>query len=104
MKMLDLINEAETDKDKNKRHSMDLDSLEKDIRKSKGGMDKDTQGHIDKKRKELALNKAKMGETTEMTSASVATSMRGNGFLNGGIGDKPIKRVTKKKKATKKKA
>ena len=23
--MLDLINEAETDKDKNKRHSMDLD-------------------------------------------------------------------------------
>ncbi len=43
-------------------------------------------------------------ETTEMTSASVATSMRGNGFLNGGIGDKPIKRVTKKSKAKKKKA
>ena len=100
--MLDLINEAETDKDKNKRHSMDLDSLEKDIRKSKGGMDKDTQGHIDKKRKDLAINKAKMGETTEMTSASVATSMGGgNGFLNGGIGDKPIKRVTKPKKKSK---
>jgi hypothetical protein len=40
-------------------------------------------------------------ETTEMTSASVATSMRGNGFLNGGIGDKPIKRVTKPKKKSK---
>jgi hypothetical protein len=48
---------------------------------------------------------AHVDETTEMTSASVATSMGGgNGFLNGGIGDKPIKRVTKKKKATKKKA
>jgi hypothetical protein len=43
-------------------------------------------------------------ETTEMTSASVATSMRGNGFLNGGIGDKPPQRVTKKSKAKKKKA
>jgi hypothetical protein len=41
-------------------------------------------------------------ETTEMTSASVATSMGGgNGFLNGGIGDKPIKRVTKPKKKSK---
>jgi len=103
--MLDLINEAETDKDKNKRHSMDLDSLEKDIRKSKGGMDKDTQGHIDKKRKDLAINKAKMDE---MTSASVAVSIGGpdggNGFVGGGIGSEPIKRVTKKKKATKKKA
>ena len=108
MKMLDLINEAETDKDKNKRHRMDLDSLEKEIRKSKSGIDKDTEAHINKKRKELALNKAKMGETTEMTSASVATSMGGgNGFVNGGIGSEPIKRVTKpkkKKKATKKKA
>jgi hypothetical protein len=48
---------------------------------------------------------AHVDETTEMTSASVATSMgSGNGFLSGGIGDKPIKRVTKKKKATKKKA
>ncbi len=40
-------------------------------------------------------------ETTEMTSASVAPSMVGNGFLNGGIGDKPIKRVTKPKKKSK---
>ena len=103
--MLDLINEAETDKDKNKRHSKDLDSLEKTIRNSKDGIDKDTQSHIDKKRKDLAINKAKMGETTEMTSASVATSMGGgNGFVGGGIG--VIKRApgSKKKKASKKKA
>ena len=40
-------------------------------------------------------------ETTEMTSASVATSMVGNGFVGGGIGDKPIKRVTKPKKKSK---
>ena len=64
MKMLDLINEAETDKDKNNRHRMDLDDLEREIRKSKDGMDKDTQAHIDKKRKGLAANKAKMDETT----------------------------------------
>jgi hypothetical protein len=38
-------------------------------------------------------------ETTEMTSASVATST--GGFLNGGIGDEPIKRVTKPKKKSK---
>ena len=101
--MLDLINEAETDKDKNKRHSMDLDSLEKDIRKSKGGMDKDTQGHIDKKRKDLAINKAKMGETTEMTSASVATSMVGNGFVGGGPGTITRAPRSKKKKRSSKK-
>ena len=39
-------------------------------------------------------------ETTEMTSASVATSIGGGGFLNG-IGDEPIKRVTKPKKKSK---
>ena len=60
MKMLDLINEAETDKEKNLRHTKDLDSLEREIRKSKDGLDKDTQAHIDKKRKELAANKAKI--------------------------------------------
>ena len=101
MKILDLINEAETDKDKNKRHRMDLDDLEREIRKSKSGIDKDTEAHINKKRKELALNKAKMGETTEMTSASVATSMVGNGFVGGGIGSDPISRVTKPKKKSK---
>jgi len=62
--MLDLINENETDKAKNLRHTKDLDSLEREIRKSPDGMDKDTQAHIDKKRKELAANKAKMQETT----------------------------------------
>ena len=41
----------------------------------------------------------------EMSAGAVASSMGGgNGFLNGGIGDKPIKRVTKKKKAPAKKA
>lgn len=76
--MLDLINEAETDKDKNKRHRMDLDDLEREIRKSKGGMDKDTEAHINKKRKELAANKAKMDETTTAGSvASVATPVGG---------------------------
>jgi len=78
MKMLDLINEAETDKDKNKRHRMDLDDLEREIRKSKGGMDKDTEAHINKKRKELAANKAKMDETTTAGSvASVAAPVGG---------------------------
>ena len=76
--MLDLINEAETDKDKNKRHRMDLDDLEREIRKSKDGMDKDTEAHINKKRKELAANKAKMDETTTAGSvASVATPVGG---------------------------
>ena len=43
-----------------------------------------------------------VSETTEMTSASVATSMgSGNGFVNGGIGSKPISRVTKPKKKSK---
>ena len=102
MKMLDLINEAETDKDKNKRHRMDLDDLEREIRKSPDGMDKDTEAHLNKKRKELAANKAKMGETTEMTSASVATSMGGgNGFLNGGPGT--LTRTGSIKKSKKKK-
>jgi hypothetical protein len=78
MKMLDLINEAETDKEKNLRHTKDLDSLEREIRKSKDGLDKDTQAHIDKKRKELAANKAKMKETTSAGSvASVATPVGG---------------------------
>jgi len=78
MKMLDLINEAETDKDKNKRHRMDLDDLEREIRKSKDGIDKDTEAHINKKRKELAANKAKMDETTSAGSvASVATPVGG---------------------------
>ena len=58
--MSDLLKEAETAKDKNKRHRMDLDDLEKTIRKSPDGMDKDTEAHINKKRKELAANKAKM--------------------------------------------
>jgi hypothetical protein len=78
MKMLDLINEAETDKDNNNRHRMDLDDLEREIRKSKDGMDKDTQAHFDKKRKELAANKAKMAETTSAGSiAGVATPVGG---------------------------
>lgn len=39
-------------------------------------------------------------ETTEMTSASVASSMgSGNGFVNGGPGT--IRRVTKPKKKSK---
>ena len=38
----------------------------------------------------------------EMSAGAVASSMGGgNGFLNGGIGDKPIKRVTKSKKKSK---
>ena len=60
MKMSDLLKEAETAKDKNKRHRMDLDDLERKIRKSPDGMDKDTEAHINKKRKDLAANKAKL--------------------------------------------
>ena len=48
--------EEETKSDKNKRHHKDLDDLERTIRKSPAGMDKDTQSHIDKRRKELTLN------------------------------------------------
>ena len=107
MKILDLINEAETDKDKNKRHRMDLDDLEREIRKSPDGMDKDTEAHINKKRKDLAANKAKMKETTEMTAGAVASSMGGgNGFVNGGPGTLTrtgsIKTRKKKSKAKKK--
>ena len=58
--MSDLLKEAETAKDKNKRHRMDLDDLERKIRKSPDGMDKDTEAHINKKRKDLAANKAKL--------------------------------------------
>jgi len=77
MKILDLINEAETDKDKNRRHQKDLDDLERDIRKS-GSMDKETEKAINAKRKELAANKAKMDETTTAGAvASVATPVGG---------------------------
>ena len=58
--MSDLLKEAETAQDKNKRHRMDLDDLEREIRKSPDGMDKDTEAHINKKRKDLAANKAKL--------------------------------------------
>ncbi|MDC6481021.1 hypothetical protein PQZ46_00560 [bacterium] len=100
MKMLDLINETETDKAKNLRHTKDLDSLEREIRKSPDGMDKDTQAHIDKKRKELAANKARMQETT---TAGAIAAVPGAGFAGGGIGT--IKRAGNpvKKKKTKKK-
>lgn len=77
MKILDLINEAESDVAKNIRHTKDLDDLERDIRKS-GSMDKDTEDAINKKRRELAANKAKMSETTTAGSvASVATPVGG---------------------------
>ena len=77
MKILDLINEAETDKEKNIRHTKDLDDLERDIRKS-GSMDKETEKAINAKRKELAANKAKMDETTTAGAiASVTTPVGG---------------------------
>jgi hypothetical protein len=57
MKIVDLINEAETDKEKNLRHRKDLDDLERDIRKS-GKMDKETEKAINDKRRELATKKA----------------------------------------------
>jgi hypothetical protein len=40
-------------------------------------MDKDTEAHINKKRKELAANKAKMDETTSGAIAAVATPVGG---------------------------
>jgi len=77
MKILDLINEAESDVAKNLRHTKDLDDLERDIRKS-GSMDKETEKAINAKRKELAANKAKMDETTTAGAvASVATPVGG---------------------------
>ena len=76
MKILDLINEAETDKDKNKRHRMDLDDLEREIRKSPNGMDKDTEKEINAKR--MQLSKQRVKETTSAGSvASVATPVGG---------------------------
>jgi hypothetical protein len=56
MSTIDEAVEEETKSDKNKRHHKDLDDLERTIRKSPAGMDKDTQSHIDKRRKELTLN------------------------------------------------
>ena len=61
MKILDLINESETNAEKNLRHQKDLDDLERDIRKS-GGMDKEMAAHFDQKRKELAAQRAKIEE------------------------------------------
>ena len=73
-----MINEAETDKDKNKRHRMDLDDLEREIRRSPDGMDKETEKAINAKRKKLAANKAKMDETTSAGGiAAVATPVGG---------------------------
>jgi hypothetical protein len=75
MKILDLINEAETDKAKNARHTKDLDDLERDIRKS-GSMDKDTEDAINRKRKQLAKQRmsetATAGATSSGNIASVA--------------------------------
>lgn len=76
MKILDLINEAETDKDKNKRHRMDLDDLEREIRRSPDGMDKDTEKEINAKR--MQLSKQRVKETTTAGSvASVAAPVGG---------------------------
>jgi len=60
------VQEKETDREKNKRHSMDLDDLERDIRKSPAGMDPDTKKHFDKKRKDLAMDKVKMNNSEEV--------------------------------------
>lgn len=60
------VQEKETAKDKNKRHSMDLDDLERQIRKSPAGMDPDTKKHFDKKRKDLAMDKVKMNNSAEV--------------------------------------
>ena len=80
MKMSDLLKEAETAKDKNKRHSMDLDKLDQEIRKSPAGMDKDTEKHINKKRKDLAMDKIRLNNSTnENQSGSVAV-------VSGGVG------------------
>ena len=60
------VQEKETAKDKNKRHSMDLDDLEKQVRKSPAGMDPDTKKHFDKRRKDLAMDKVKMNNSAEV--------------------------------------
>lgn len=107
MKLLDLINEAETDKAKNIRHTKDLDDLERDIRKS-GSMDKETEKAINDKRRELAANKAKMDETTTAGSvASVATPVGGvvsrqsntgkNGLDSDNLMGGPVNKNKKKK-------
>ena len=75
MKILDLINEAESDVSKNLRHTKDLDDLERDIRKS-GSMDKETEKAINAKR--MQLSKQRMKETTTAGAvASVATPVGG---------------------------
>jgi len=93
MKILDLINEAETDAEKNLRHRKDLDDLERDIRKS-GPIDKETEKAINDKRRELAANKAKMDETTAGGVAAVAQPM-GIGTIKRA---EPVKKKKKKKK------
>ena len=81
MKLLDLINEAESDADKNRRHQKDLDDLERDLRKSKT-LDKDTEAEINKKRKELARQRMKetatAGATASGSIASVANPPSAN--------------------------
>lgn len=63
----------ESPKDKNRRHQKDLDDLERDLRKT-GGMDKDTEAAINKRRKELAAQRMKESATTGATSSgSIAT-------------------------------
>ena len=107
MKILDLINEAETDKEKNRRHQKDLDDLERDIRKS-GSMDKETEKAINTKRMQLA--KQRMSETTTAGSvASVATPVGGlvsrqnNTGINGLDSDNLLGGPAKKKKKKKSK-
>jgi len=76
LKLLDLINEAETDQEKNRRHQKDLDDLERDIRKS-GQMDKETEKAINTKRLQLAAQRAKFDEdaTAGATSAGNIASV-----------------------------
>lgn len=74
MKILDLINEAESDAEKNLRHTKDLDDLERDIRKS-GSMDKETEKAINAKR--MQLSKQRVKETTAGSVASVAAPVGG---------------------------
>jgi hypothetical protein len=79
MKMLDLINESETDAEKNLRHQKDLDDLERSIRKS-GAMDKDTEDAINKKRKELkasANSKADLSDYVLRTTGQGTTNAKG---------------------------
>jgi len=54
------MSEQETPAQKNLRHRKDLDSLERDIRKS-GSMDKSTQQHIDDRRRQLMQQKEELG-------------------------------------------